>query len=485
MFINMNKYLPKSLNVYLFFLFCFVTLQVVYSQPSITWQRTYGNHYLNQPETFGIDVCPADGGNFYVTSTNPNPNSFNIIKINAYGDTLWTRTIDSIRNNYAGCTSSGDGGVICTGDGAFAVRYDKEGNRLWWKSFGFQALCYKIMRTSDGSVVICGQYNGWYGLVFKVDLDGNLIWMKSYNTTYWGGWYNYIIEANDNNYVAVGFRRYSENDTLRGLVTKLDTAGNIIWEKEYILFNGWTIFVSVDRINLGYILTYEAHGSQIVNGVVALAKIDEFGTLIFAKRFSADSNWTYIPTDIKKINQNKYLLCSNGYHGLDSVDSKIYTTDSLGNIIQQRLFREYDYEQLNRAFVINNADVIFAGSSDHVNPNYSDTWVVRMDSNLYSPPIGIKINELMLAKNFRLLQNYPNPFNSSTIIEFDVSTQANVVIKVYNVLGEEITVLINGTCRAGKYKSQFNGTSLSSGVYFYSLVIDNRLIESRKMLLIK
>lgn len=79
-----------------------------------------------------------------------------------------------------------------------------------------------------------------------------------------------------------------------------------------------------------------------------------------------------------------------------------------------------------------------------------------------------------------LYQNYPNPFNPSTTIEFLLPQSGIVSLKVYDLLGREITELINEYKPAGRHKKQFDGGqyNLSSGVYFYSLSVDG-LIESK------
>jgi hypothetical protein len=84
-----------------------------------------------------------------------------------------------------------------------------------------------------------------------------------------------------------------------------------------------------------------------------------------------------------------------------------------------------------------------------------------------------------------LEQNYPNPFNPSTKIKFALAETQKAELKVFDILGNEVAVLFNGIADGGKvYESEFNATSLSSGIYFYRLETDSR-VENRKMLLVK
>jgi hypothetical protein len=83
-------------------------------------------------------------------------------------------------------------------------------------------------------------------------------------------------------------------------------------------------------------------------------------------------------------------------------------------------------------------------------------------------PTGIK-DEQAKVNEFNLYQNYPNPFNPSTKITFHISDLSWVSLKIYDVLGREVTTLINEEKPAGTYEVTWNAANLSSGVYFYEL----------------
>lgn len=83
-----------------------------------------------------------------------------------------------------------------------------------------------------------------------------------------------------------------------------------------------------------------------------------------------------------------------------------------------------------------------------------------------------------------LQQNYPNPFNTLTTINYEIPFQANVTLKLYDILGREIETLVNEQKPAGRYKVNFAENNLSSGVYFYTLQTDN-YSQTNKMILLK
>ena len=94
-----------------------------------------------------------------------------------------------------------------------------------------------------------------------------------------------------------------------------------------------------------------------------------------------------------------------------------------------------------------------------------------------------------VADKFALSQNYPNPFNPSTTINFTLPSTGMASLKVYDLMGKEVSSLVNGNMNAGVYSAQFNGANLSSGMYFYNLeftgVNGQVFSEQKKLMLVK
>ncbi len=101
-------------------------------------------------------------------------------------------------------------------------------------------------------------------------------------------------------------------------------------------------------------------------------------------------------------------------------------------------------------------------------------------SYTYSQIVEVSV----LPLNFSLEQNYPNPFNPTTNISYSIGNSSFVTLKVYNVLGEEVTTLVNENKKAGSYTVRFNASNLPSGVYIYKLTAGN-YSASKKLLLLK
>lgn len=88
------------------------------------------------------------------------------------------------------------------------------------------------------------------------------------------------------------------------------------------------------------------------------------------------------------------------------------------------------------------------------------------------------------SSSYSLNQNYPNPFNPSTEISFNVPKSGNVILKVYNLIGQEVKTLVNGMVEAGAHSVKFNAAGLNSGLYFYKLETES-FSQVKKMTLMK
>ncbi len=113
----------------------------------------------------------------------------------------------------------------------------------------------------------------------------------------------------------------------------------------------------------------------------------------------------------------------------------------------------------------------------------SGTGSARVSSALTRLTLGVQ--PLEVPRAFGLYQNYPNPFNPSTTIAFDLPVPANVTLKVYNVLGQQVATVLDGVpFEAGRQSARFNASRLTTGVYFYRIHAGN-FVSVKKMVLVK
>lgn len=126
-------------------------------------------------------------------------------------------------------------------------------------------------------------------------------------------------------------------------------------------------------------------------------------------------------------------------------------------------------------------------SSGHVGYYESDDLIgCLIDGVLYgdSTLVGIESEGVASQKSYFLHPNYPNPFNPVTRITFEIARGGKVELTVYDVAGKEVSRLFSEEMSPGRYEKEFDGSNLSSGVYFYRLSAQD-FVATRKMILLK
>ncbi|MFZ1289663.1 MAG: YCF48-related protein [Melioribacteraceae bacterium] len=125
--------------------------------------------------------------------------------------------------------------------------------------------------------------------------------------------------------------------------------------------------------------------------------------------------------------------------------------------------------------------------------NSFNGWTVGFMGEIYKwigdalPDLPVSLNDKFennVPSEFKLEQNYPNPFNPSTTIEYSIPQKSQVIVQVYDLLGREITTLINEEKAAGNYSVKFDGSNFNSGVYFYKLTV-GEFSNTKKLVLLK
>ena len=146
-------------------------------------------------------------------------------------------------------------------------------------------------------------------------------------------------------------------------------------------------------------------------------------------------------------------------------------------------------------FQTTNGGVNWQQTSWGVNVNrfrfLSDTLAYAVGETVYkysNEPVGIHNISTDLPEHYELYQNFPNPFNPSTKIKFDISSEVNrgnkISLKIYDVIGNEIKVLVNDNLRPGSYEVVWNASDYPSGIYFYKLSAGS-FTKTNKLILIK
>lgn len=187
---------------------------------------------------------------------------------------------------------------------------------------------------------------------------------------------------------------------------------------------------------------------------------------------TSDTTWQrfslpapFFPTDIKTSRNGAIVyVCGSKRTIYQSVDSGATWTLQYGNT--------GNYFPALRAMAFRNDTIGYA---------VGDSGTILFTSN---GGVTFIDEEPNMPYTFVLQQNYPNPFNPSTTIEFSLPVRSRGILKIFNILGEEIEVLVNGELEAGEHLINWEAKNLPSGIYFYRLITDNFNI-TRKMVLLR
>jgi len=132
-----------------------------------------------------------------------------------------------------------------------------------------------------------------------------------------------------------------------------------------------------------------------------------------------------------------------------------------------------------RVFILSNSNLLDATDAQNLQSHADGIIGLINQGNSILPPLA-NFN----AHTFDLLQNYPNPFNPSTNIEYTIPERSHVTLKIYDILGKEVTTLVDKMQDPGTYVSIWNAKNFSSGIYFYRLIAGNN-VQTKRMVLNK
>ncbi len=161
-------------------------------------------------------------------------------------------------------------------------------------------------------------------------------------------------------------------------------------------------------------------------------------------------------------------------------------------LILNGMYNNSCYFSLNKGddWIYSNGTGAFAGlgllaSSKNILLNYTTGGIYKLKIR-YNGIVSVDENISLLnsPSTFSLSQNYPNPFNPVTHLEFGISNFGFVTLKVYDLLGKEVKTLVNENMNPGRYKVDFDGSGLASGIYFYKIEADGFTV-TKSMILLK
>jgi uncharacterized delta-60 repeat protein len=399
-------------------------------------------------------------GNVYVTgySSGASPYSnvdYTTIKYNSAGVQQWVQNyngpgnsydyshslaIDSYGNAYVTGYSYGIG----TGADYATIKYNSSGIQQWVQRYNDSAssgdVASLVAVDSSGNVYVTGriELNGLVEkyVTIKYSSSGTQQWVQSYNAPNVYDLAPLLVGVDNAENVFVVGSTYGTGTGTDYTTIKYNSSGIQQWVQRYngpISGDDYASSMAIDNMGNIYVTGY-SHGSG--TGI-------DYATL------------KYNPSGIQQWVQ-RYNGPANDFDEATSIN-----VDSLGK-------------------------VYVAGYSTGIGTNY-DFCTIK-----YTQLIGLKQISFYVPKEFILSQNYPNPFNPVTKIKFDIPLSRGVPVgrgvltqlTIHDLLGREVTTLVNEQLKPGSYEVEWDGSNYASGIYFYTLKTDN-FSRTKKMILMK
>jgi uncharacterized delta-60 repeat protein len=471
------------------------------------WAARYNGpgNYIDQATCVAID----NSGNVYVTGGSVGMGTgsdFCTIKYNSNGDSLWVRRYNGTGNDIDASIQvvvDVSGNVYVTGfsdDGVnlnyVTIKYNSSGTQLWASIYngpaggtGSEDRPHFLAVDGIGNVYVTGESSTGTGSLdmyatIKYNSSGDSLWVARYKGPGVDGLsqaYALAVDAGGNVYVT------GRSDPTSGfgfnfdiLTIKYNSSGDSLWVKRY---NG-----PGNSSDIGNSIALDGGGNIIVTGASVVNTFTDFCTIKYNS--SGDTLWISRYNGPAKGVDNANSIATDALnnvyvtgYSVGSGSGDDYATVKYNSSGVQQWVMRYNgpgnsMDQSNSVVVDVSGNVYVTGGSNGSGSG-SDYATIK-----YSQPNGIHQISSETPQKFNLFQNYPNPFNPATKIRFDIPASDNVVLKIYDLLGSEVSILINRYLHAGKYEIEFNASELSSGAYFYGIE-SGKFSEIKKMIVIK
>ena len=484
---------------------------------NLSWSYPYGG--TSDEHTEWIEQT-NDGGYIFVGYTQSwgaGGLDVYLVKINSSGIQQWYRTYGGAGEDYGECvrqlldgsfiivgrtSSFGNGGDI------YLIKTDPNGNLIWFTNFGGnegEYVQYCIIK-NNGNIIIAGNtlsYGNGSSDVYLIETDpsGNIIWDETYGGTAWdegisvnftfdGG---YIISGYTESFGAGAADLYLVKTNSLGTLEWSQTYGGSLWEQGSNAFQtsdggyiigGQTFTYGAGSGDIWQIrlegspitITLTPHTTPIVIPASGGTVEFDIGVTNNTPDPQTIDVWTeVILTEVGSFQDILYLdfLLPGGAAPSRERSLEVPAIAPAGEYLYCAYVGEYPW------IVWDDDSFIFTKEGT------DGDWLAALP---YWNSAGESFKDVTYStapSDYMLHSAYPNPFNPSTVISFELKDAGEVSLIVYDIQGREVQSLVTGHLSLGYHEAVFDGTDLSSGMYFVRLTVDSGQSMVRKVVLMK
>jgi hypothetical protein len=450
--------------------------------PDTLWTRTYGGAGTDRTQSA---QQTTDNGYIIAGWTNSfGAGNFDVyfIKTDALGDTLWTRTYGGavIDIGYAVQQTTDDGYVIAGYTNSFAaggpdvylIKTDANGDTLWTKTYG--GIGYEhgrsVQQTTDGGYIVAGNTNsfgaGDYDVwVLRTDALGDTLWTRTYGGA--GTEYGYSVQqTTDDGYIIAGMTNSFGAGGYDVYLIKTDALGDTLWTRTYGGAGTEYSYSVQQTTDSGYIVAGRTTSFGAGGNDVYLIKTDALGDTLWTRTYGGTG--TEYGYSVQQTVDNGYIIA--GYttsFGAGDDDVYLIKTDALGDTLWTITYGGTGAETGQSVQQTTDNGYMIIGSTNSFGAGGYDVWLLKIAGE---PGIQETDGGVIPASHV-LSESFPNPFRAETQIRYQLPRPGFVTVAIYDLSGQRIKTLVNEHRDAGYYAVRWDGRSqdgktVSNGVYF-------------------
>jgi hypothetical protein len=407
-----------------------VNIQFVHAQ--ITFQKTFGGIGADH----GRSIQQTSDGGYIITGNTQNITGSNdyayLIKLESTGDTVWTKTFGILGNNNCwgfAARQTLDGGYIISGESfgaACLIKTDLDGNIIWSKSFNTFYEGYSVKQTADSGYIFTGYFynNLSFGqdiYLIKTDENGDILWSKSYGGNAQDDKAYSVLQTPDGGYAITGTTASFGAGNMDVFLIKTDSNGDILWARTFG-GTGNDLSYSIEQTDDGgYIISGSTTSFGVGSIAVYLIKTDSNGNLIWTKSFVSANGVR--SNSVQKTLDGGYIIAGSHYSlALGGYDVFLIKTDSSGNSLWTRTFGGINDDQGFSCQQTTDGGYIVVGYSQSFGAGGYDIYLIKTDSlgnsgcNQGSPTVLVNTTTTLVSNPLTSIFSPSSPIVNPTPI---------------------------------------------------------------------